>query len=120
MTLLEAKRGRHYQVEALRSRAEQDERQGAADRLCCRGKETEALQEEEGREEEGWPLRPETARRLTALGMVRGTRLYILHKKRSGSLVLQIRGTRLALGRRIAAGIVVRELLPDQSGEELP
>lgn len=38
------------------------------------------------------------ARRLQALGMIAGTVVTILHKKGSGTLILDLRGTRFALG----------------------
>lgn len=36
--------------------------------------------------------------RLRALGMIPGTKVRILHKKRSGTVVIDLRGTRFALG----------------------
>lgn len=46
-------------------------------------------------------------RRLEALGVNEETPITILNKKGSGSLIIKVRGTRLALGRRIAEGVSV-------------
>lgn len=48
-------------------------------------------------------------RRLEALGVNEGTPVNILNKKGSGSVIIKVRGTRLALGRRLSKGITVRE-----------
>ena len=48
-------------------------------------------------------------RRLEALGVNEGTAVNILNKKGSGSVIIKVRGTRLALGRRLSEGITVRE-----------
>ena len=48
-------------------------------------------------------------RRLEALGVNEGTPVNILNKKGSGSVIIKVRGTRLALGRRLSVGITVRE-----------
>ncbi len=52
-------------------------------------------------------LREQTVRRLEMLGMTRGTKLYVLNKKRSGSMIIKVRGTRFALGRNFVKGITV-------------
>ncbi|MFR4440878.1 MAG: FeoA family protein [Hungatella sp.] len=49
-------------------------------------------------------------RRLEALGVNEDTPVTILNKKGSGTLIIKVRGTRLALGRKIAAGIDMREV----------
>ena len=49
-------------------------------------------------------------RRLEALGVNEQTKIAVLNKKGSGSLIIKVRGTRLALGRQIAEGITVREI----------
>lgn len=54
-------------------------------------------------------LRKETARRLEMLGMTRGARLKVLGKKRSGTMIIRVRGTKLALGGSFAEGIAVEE-----------
>lgn len=49
-------------------------------------------------------------RRLEALGVNEMTPVTILNKKGSGTLIIKVRGTRLALGRKIADGIEVKEV----------
>ncbi len=44
-------------------------------------------------------------RRLEALGLTRGTDIKILNRNREGSVVVMVRGSRLALGRKIAETI---------------
>lgn len=48
-------------------------------------------------------------RRLEALGILEGTRIQTLNRKKSGTLIIRVRGTRWALGREIAGGIEVEE-----------
>ena len=48
-------------------------------------------------------------RRPEALGVNEGTPVNILNKKGSGSVIIKVRGTRLALGKRLSEGITVRE-----------
>ena len=48
-------------------------------------------------------------RRLEALGVNEQTNVTILNKKGSGSLIIKVRGTRLALGKQISEGISVKE-----------
>ena len=48
-------------------------------------------------------------RRLEALGVNEGTPVNILNKKGSGSVIIKVRGTRLALGQRLSEGITVKE-----------
>ena len=48
-------------------------------------------------------------RRLEALGINEKTEILVLNKKQSGTLIIKVRGTRLALGRRITGGIEVEE-----------
>jgi ferrous iron transport protein A len=50
-----------------------------------------------------------TMRRLEALGLTRGTRIKILNRNRGGSVILMVRGSRLAIGRKIAESIQMRE-----------
>lgn len=47
--------------------------------------------------------------RLKALGVVEGTGLLLLNKKKSGTAAVKVRGTRLALGREYSESI---EILP--------
>lgn len=48
-------------------------------------------------------------RRLEALGLTEGTLITILNNDKKGSLTAKFRGTRFALGRRIADHIDVKE-----------
>lgn len=48
-------------------------------------------------------------RRLEALGMTRGTPVYILNRKGKGILIIKLRGTRFALGYNITKNIEVKE-----------
>lgn len=54
-------------------------------------------------------LEQKVGRRLEALGLTEGTQLVVLNNKKSGSLIFKIRGTRLAIGRKIADSILVKE-----------
>lgn len=54
-------------------------------------------------------VRTQVARRLEALGVNERTPVTVLNKKGSGSLIIKVRGTRLALGRQIAEGIAIEE-----------
>lgn len=57
-------------------------------------------------------LEERLTRRLEALGVNERTRITLLNKKRSGTVIVKIRGTRLALGEKIAAGIEVKAQPP--------
>lgn len=48
-------------------------------------------------------------RRLQALGLTDGTRITVLNNDKKGALTVRFRGTRFALGRRIAEHIEVEE-----------
>jgi len=48
-------------------------------------------------------------RRLEALGLTEGTWITILNNNKKGSLTARFRGTRFALGKRIADHIEVKE-----------
>lgn len=48
-------------------------------------------------------------RRLEALGVNEMTPVTLLNKKGSGSVIIKVRGTRLAFGKRISDGIQIRE-----------
>lgn len=50
-----------------------------------------------------------TMRRLEALGLTRGTDIRILNRNREGSVILMVRGSRLALGSKIAETIHMKE-----------
>lgn len=51
----------------------------------------------------------QTEKRLEALGMTRGTPIEVLNKKSGGTMIVQVRGTRFALGRGITGNIQVTE-----------
>lgn len=57
---------------------------------------------------DGIELNDKIKRRLEILGMTKNTVISVLNKKRTGTLIIKIRGTRFALGRSITDGIVVR------------
>lgn len=48
-------------------------------------------------------------RRLEALGVTELTSVTLMNKKGSGTVIIKVRGTRLALGRKISEGIEIRE-----------
>ena len=58
-------------------------------------------------------IEEDISRRLQALGLIEGTRLKLLNRKRNGSLIIYVRGTRLALGKHITSGIEVEEVEED-------
>lgn len=49
-------------------------------------------------------------RRLEALGLTTGTRVTILNNDKKGAITVKFRGTRFAMGKRIADHITVREV----------
>lgn len=50
----------------------------------------------------------ELERRLEALGLLEGTQVTVLQKKRRGAVIVKVRGTRFALGLGIAKHVKVR------------
>ena len=46
-------------------------------------------------------------RRLEALGINEGTVLTLMNRKRNGAFIIKVRGTRWAIGKDIAKGILV-------------
>ena len=48
-------------------------------------------------------------RRLQALGLNDGTKVRVLNKKKRGALIIQVRGTRLALGKHLSSNIEIRK-----------
>ncbi len=58
---------------------------------------------------EGLYVEEAVTRRLQALGLNDGTRRRVLNRKKRGALIVQVRGTRLALGRHLSANIEVKE-----------
>ena len=55
----------------------------------------------------GTLLRQDTARRLEMLGLTGGTQIKLLNKKRSGAVIVKLRGTRYAFGRESAEKVEV-------------
>lgn len=51
------------------------------------------------------------ARRLQMLGMTPGVSLTVLNRKKSGSVIVKVRGTRFAIGKKFAQGIEVEECI---------
>lgn len=47
-------------------------------------------------------------KRLQALGMTKGTKIAVLNNKNAGTLIIKVRGTRLAIGKGISSRIQVR------------
>ena len=58
---------------------------------------------------EGLFVEEAVTRRLQALGLNDGTRVKVLNKKKRGALIIQVRGTRLALGKHLSSNIEIRE-----------
>ena len=54
-------------------------------------------------------VKESVARRLEALGVNEGTPVDVLNRKGAGSVIIKVRGTRLALGKRLSSGITVEE-----------
>ncbi len=50
-----------------------------------------------------------TKRRLEALGLTIGTRINILNRNHGGAVILMVRGSRLAVGAKIAETILMKE-----------
>ena len=48
-------------------------------------------------------------RRLEALGLTKGTVIKVLNRNRGGSVIIMVRGSRLALGKKIADRIDTKE-----------
>ncbi|MBE5961205.1 MAG: ferrous iron transport protein A [Lachnospiraceae bacterium] len=55
-------------------------------------------------------LEQSTKMRLQALGLTDGTKIEVLNSKKSGSVIFNVRGTRLAIGKDIAECIEVAEI----------
>lgn len=59
---------------------------------------------------EGVAVNETITRRLEALGVNNMTPVTLLNKKGSGSVIFKVRGTRLAVGKRISDGIEISEM----------
>ncbi|NLL79022.1 MAG: ferrous iron transport protein A [Clostridiales bacterium] len=53
-------------------------------------------------------------RRLQALGLNDGTKVNVLNRRKRGAMIIQVRGTRLALGRHITTGIEVGGMMQEK------
>ena len=52
----------------------------------------------------------QTERRLEVLGMLEGTRITVVNRKKRGAMIIKIRGTRFAVGENITEHIEVEEV----------
>lgn len=59
-------------------------------------------------------VEPSITRRLQALGLNEGTDISVLNRKKKGALIIQVRGTRLALGKHISSNIELKEIIEKQ------
>lgn len=48
-------------------------------------------------------------RRLESLGLIEGSQIYVLRKKRHGAMIVKVRGTRFAVGFGISSHITVEK-----------
>ena len=55
-------------------------------------------------------LELQLARRLQSLGLTEGSQIVILNNDKKGALTVKFRGTRFAIGKRIAESIEVTEV----------
>lgn len=58
---------------------------------------------------EGLHVEPAITRRLEALGLNDGTTVNVLNRKKRGAMIIQVRGTRLALGKHISSNIEIKQ-----------
>lgn len=58
-------------------------------------------------------------RRLQALGLNDGTTIRVLNRKNHGALIIQVRGTRLALGKHLSSNIEIEEKKKQQGTDEI-
>ena len=65
---------------------------------------------------EGVAVNVTITRRLEALGVNSMTPVTLLNKKGSGSVIFKVRGTRLAVGKRISDGIEISEMEVENHG----
>lgn len=55
-------------------------------------------------------LEEAVARRLQMLGMTKDAEILLLNRKRDGSMIIKVRGTRFAIGESYAQGIYVGDV----------
>lgn len=53
-------------------------------------------------------LNENVKRRFEILGMTKNARLEVLNTKKEGAMIVKIRGTRFAVGRKFTQGIIVK------------
>ncbi|WP_322182869.1 FeoA family protein [Neglectibacter caecimuris] len=58
---------------------------------------------------EGLTLPIDLERRLEALGLIEGSEIFVLRKKRQGAMIVKVRGTRFAVGYGISSHISVEK-----------
>ena len=51
----------------------------------------------------------QTERRLEVLGLLEGTKITVVNRKKRGAMIIKIRGTRFAVGESITKSIEVKE-----------
>ena len=51
-----------------------------------------------------------TERRLEVLGMLEGTKINVVNRKKRGAMIVKIRGTRFAVGQNITEHVEVKEV----------
>lgn len=52
----------------------------------------------------------QTERRLEVLGMLEGTKITVVNRKKKGAMIIKIRGTRFAVGQNITEHIEVETI----------
>ena len=57
----------------------------------------------------GIELENDVKRRLEILGLTQKSKVLVLNSKGNGSMIIKVRGTRFAIGKKIAEGIIIDE-----------
>lgn len=57
----------------------------------------------------GFELPKQQEIRLAALGLTVGTSIMVLNKKKQGAVIFNVRGTRLAVGKKMAGSIQITD-----------
>lgn len=63
---------------------------------------------------ENMDLKIDIKRHLEAIGMILNTTIEVLNKKRNGSIIFKVRGTRLAVGKNISQNITIKEIISNE------
>lgn len=58
----------------------------------------------------GMDLPVQTERRLEVLGMLEGTKILVVNRKKRGAMIVKIRGTRFAMGESITRCVEVKRI----------